>query len=414
MTPPKMTEEQRSRPLPGHSAEAETDVLRFHGSPKATLGIEIEMPVLDREGFELAPGAPRILKACQEEDVPGFTSELMQSMLEVRTDICENVREAEHQLKDRLRRARTLADSFGYKLALFGTHPFHRINASAITNDPRYERVVNRLGWITYHRVAFGLHIHVGVSGGDRAIQLMNVLVQYVPHLLGLSANSPFWQGVDTGLNSSRAVLYGLVAHSGIPMHMEQWKDFRSYFNVMRDCEAIRTVKGIKWDIRPRPDLGTLEFRICDTPSTLAEVLSIAALTRSLVIQADRLLTEHPRATSSDPRREWITVENRYLTARHGLDAVYIATPSGKRRVLRQELDDRIKKILPVAEESGDDRYLKRLLPISDWSNGANKQRRIYRDAGGWQALAEAFARSLEEELRKKSPSPNGIRAATG
>ncbi len=403
-----------SNDQPAKRPTTQNDPLRFMGSPRPTLGIEVEIAVLDQETYELAPGAPRILKACDEEKVPGFTSELMQSMLEVRTDVCESVNEAESQLFDRVRRARNLAQSLGYHLAFFGTHPFHRINASAVTNDPRYQQIVNRLGWITYHRVAFGLHVHIGVSSGDRAIQLMNVLVQYVPHLLALSANSPFWQGVDTGLYSSRAVLYGLVAHSGIPPHMEAWRDFRSYFNVMRDCKAIKTLKGVKWDIRPRPDLGTLEFRICDTPSTLAEVMSIAALTRSLVIQADRLLTEHPRATSSDHRRGWITAENRHLAARYGLDAAYVATPTGKRRGLRQELAERIDKLMPIARESGEERFLQRLQPIDARITGAVKQRRMYRDQGSWQALAEAFSHALDDELRVKSQGAHGIRARAG
>ena len=414
MISPKRPDIPRGASEPVRAESAEADALKFCSSPRATLGVEIELAVLDHDSYELVPGAPRILQACEEEGVPGFTSELMQSMLEVRTDVCENTREAEQQLVERIAKASTLAESYGYHLALFGTHPFHRINASAITNDPRYQQVVNRLGWITYHRVAFGLHVHIGVSSGDRAIKLMNVLVQYVAHLLALSANSPFWQGVDTGLASSRAVLYGLVAHSGIPPHMELWRDFRSYFNTMRECKALRTLKGVKWDIRPRPDLGTLEFRICDTPSTLAEALSIAAFTRNLVIQADRLLAEHPQATSSDQRREWITVENRYLAARQGLDAAYIATPTGKRRALRKEIEERIEKLLPIAREAGEEHYLARLKPVDDWENGAVKQRRVYREAGGWQGLAQAFTASLEAETRAHLAKKRGHRAPAG
>src|SRR4030095_3461150 len=208
--------QQPSEPDKTAATESTEEVdLTFRPSPETTLGIEIEMPVLDKEDFHLVPGAPRILEACREEGLEGVSAELMQSMLEVRTGVCHTVKEAREQIVATITRARNIAGSLGYDLALFGTHPFQRINASALTEDPRYARIANKLGWITYHRVAFGLHVHIGVGGGGggEAISLMNILSQYLPHLLAVSANSPFWQGVDTGFASTRAVLYGLVAH---------------------------------------------------------------------------------------------------------------------------------------------------------------------------------------------------------
>src|SRR5439155_23858810 len=144
--------------------------------------------------------AVRILQLCNEEKVDGVAAELMQSMLEVKTGVCKNVGEAREQLLSRLRKVRIFANSLGYELALGGTHPFHRSNASAVFPAERYERIMERLAWLTYQRVVFGLHVHVGVPDGDLALAASSQLVKYLPHLLAVSANSHFWQGVDTGL----------------------------------------------------------------------------------------------------------------------------------------------------------------------------------------------------------------------
>jgi carboxylate-amine ligase len=380
------------------------DDLTFNGSAETTIGVEIEFPVLDKEDAHLVPGAPRILEACREEGVEGVAAELMQSMLEVRTGICSNVKQARDEILSNVLRVRNIAGSLGYDLALFGTHPFQRINASALTEDARYARIANKLGWITYHRVAFGLHVHVGVSDGDEAMGLMNILVQYLPHLLALSANSPFWQGVDTGLASSRAVLYGLVAHSGVPIQFERWRDFREYCQLMRDCDALKSFKGIKWDIRPRPDLGTLEFRICDAPASIEVAMALVALVRTLVIATKRLLAENPEAQRSDRRREWLNAESRWLAARYGLEAIYIRTPTGKRRALRQELAELIERLMPVARESGDHVHLMRLGPIDAFVTGAERQRQLFRERGDWQSLIHQALASLDAELKPKTP----------
>ncbi|HVP73998.1 MAG TPA: YbdK family carboxylate-amine ligase [Phycisphaerales bacterium] len=392
--------------------------LIFKSSPGQSIGVELELPILDKEDGQLVPGAPRILDACAHDGVEGLGAELMQSMLEVRTGVCSDVTQARQQIIARLARARNIAGSLGYDLALFGTHPFQRINASAVTEDPRYARIVNRLGWITYHRVAFGLHVHIGVSSGDQAVGLMNILVQYLPHLLALSANSPFWQGVDTGLASSRAVLYGLVAHSGVPPQFQNWRDFRTYCQVMRDCNALQSFKGIKWDIRPRPDLGTIEFRICDAPASLDVAMALSAIIRSLVISTRRLMAENPDAQRSDRRREWINTESRWLAARYGLAATYIRTVKGKRRALGTELAELVERLMPVARESGDHAHIMRILPIEKFETGAERQRALYREKGGWQALIrdsiDRLAAGLKSAHDVPSNRPATATAATG
>src|SRR5262249_45563356 len=192
-----------------------------------------------------APGSVPILKACATDSIQGVSAELMQSMLELKTGVCQNVAEARDQLVPNLRRLNNIARSLGYDLAFSGTHPFHRTTGSVVYPSERYERIMDRLAWLTYQRVVFGLHVHVGVPSGDLAIGVINMLVQYLPHLLALSANSSFWNGIDTGLASARAALYGLLPHSGVPRYFGNWKEFRSYCQTMKDCKTIESFKDI-------------------------------------------------------------------------------------------------------------------------------------------------------------------------
>jgi carboxylate-amine ligase len=238
--------------------------------------------------------------------------------------------------------------------------------------DERYERILDRLAWLTYQRVMFGLHVHVGMPSGDMAIGVINLLMQYIPHLVALSASSPFWQGVDTGLASSRTALYRLLPHSGLPPYFTNWRDFRGYCKVMMKCQTISSFKDIYWDIRPRPDLGTIEFRVCDVPQTITQTLRLVALIHCLSIFGLRLLTEDPRARRGDIRRHWIAVENKWLATRYGLGATYIRTPSGKQRTLAHDLAELIERLLPIAREVGDEPYLAGLKPVDQIETGAD------------------------------------------
>jgi carboxylate-amine ligase len=378
---------------------AKPDDLTFRGSAQPTIGVELELQILDRETGDLAPGAVRILKLSEEQKVEGVAAELMQSMVEVKTGVCADVAEARDQLLPRLRQVRIIASSLGYELAMGGTHPFHRSAASAVFPAERYERIMERLAWLTYQRVVFGLHVHVGVPDGDLALGVISMAMKHLPHLLALSANSPFWQGVDTGLASGRAALYGLLPHSGIPPHFSKWKDFRTYCQIMRDCKAIASLKDIYWDVRPRPDFGTIEFRICDMPASLSLTWAIVALTRALVIDAVRLLREKPALRRGDLRRHWIAGENKWLATRYGLGALYIRTPAGKRRPLRKDLAELIAKLTPVAESAGDATFLAQLKHLDSFETGSDELRALFRQTGDWKGLTDAMARRFSAEV---------------
>src|SRR5262245_56695339 len=380
------------------------DEMHFRPCLEPTLGVEIELQILDRDTGDLKPGAVPIITVCEEEKIDGVAAELMQSMIEVKTGVCKTVDEAREQLFERIRRVRNIASSLGYELAMGSTHPFHRTTASTVYPDQRYERIRDRLAWLTYQRVMFGLHVHVGIPSGDLAIGAINLLMQYVPHLIAMSASSPFWQGVDTGLSSSRVALYRLLPHAGLPLHFNNWKEFRNYCGVMKDCDTISSFKDMYWDIRPRPDFGTIEFRICDIPMTITETLRLVAFIRALTVSGLRLLQDHPRLRRGDIKRHWIAVENKWLATRYGLQALYIRTPTGKRRLLAKDLTDLITRLLPIAQEFGDDKYLAALQPVDKIETGADRQRRYYREAGNWKGLTDFMVKQLLQDLEHARP----------
>ena len=383
---------------PGSRASVRLDPgaeLTFRPTPGPSLGVELELLVLDPRTRDLAPGSVRILEACAAESVPGVTAELMQSMIEVKTGVCRDVAEVRGQLVPSLWRMHEIARSLGYGLALAGTHPFHQ----------------------TSNSVVFGLHVHVGVPSGDEALGVMTLLTPYLPHLLALSANSPYWHSADTGLASSRAALYNLLPHAGLPPYFGDWQEFRNYCRVMQDCKVMRSFKDVYWDIRPRPDFGTVEFRICDAPATLAATLGLVALTRCLVIWALRVLAEQPQRRRRDRRHNWIGVENKWLATRYGLEAPYIRTPGGKRRPLAEDVAALIERLLPIARETGDEPFLAPFRPIDRFKTGSEFQRQFYRQSGSWEALMDHLAHRLTGELEAVGPSMPvipGSRAPSG
>jgi len=399
----------------GHGLETSPfEDLTFRPSPANSVGVEIELQIVDRETGDLAPGSVRILHACEEEGIEGVTAELMQSMIEIKTGVCRDVSEARDQLVPLLRRVANISGSLGYDLAPGGTHPFSRGSTSALFPADRYQRVKDRMAGLTYQLVTYGLHVHVGMPGGDVAMGAINTLVQYLPHLLATSANSPFWQGTDTGLASCRAALFQLAPHSGMPHYFANWKDFSTYCQVMHGCGAIAATKDIHWDIRPRPQTGTIEYRICDVPPTLSTILGLTALMRCLAVAAQRLMEDRPRLRRGDPRRYWVAVENKWLAGRYGLRARCIRSPGRKSQVLSDDLARLLERLRPVAEELGEDRHLAYLQPVVELESGADRQRRLYRESGQWEPviadMKERWAQDLEtiEAAMNRAPVTTG------
>lgn len=399
----RVSGQKRSR---NTTKEDRLEDLKFNSSPEPTVGVELELQIIDRETRDLGPGAMRLLQACEEEQIPGVTAELLQSMVEIKSEVCRDVNQLQAELGPQLLRLRTLANSIGYDLAMGGTHPFNRPETNAIFPKERYQRVHARMAWMASQIVVFGLHVHVGVPSGDMAVRLINKLVQYVPHLLALSANSPFWRGVDTGMASVRASLFRLAPHVSLPHHFPNWKEFTRYVEVMRRCGAVHNTKDVYWDIRPRPAQGTIEFRICDMPASFGHVLAITSIIRNMVIGTQRMLQEKEDQQMEDLHSYWIAAENKWLAARFGLEAQCIRTPRSKLHSLADDIKRLLGLVRPIAKESGEEAFLDPILPMAEFETGSERQRRVYRESGNWSAVVEdmkdRWAKELELTVKRE------------
>lgn len=375
------------------------DDLEFHGSTTTTLGVELELQIIDPPTAELVPGATRILDACRDEGIAGVDGEFLLSMIEVKTGVCASVAEVRAALVPLLRRVHNIAGSLGYDLAVGGTHPFGRPCTTAISPDERYQRIRKRQGWLAYQEAVFGLHVHVGVPDAERAIGLINLLVPYLPHLAALSANSPFWQGVDTGFALSRLVLFRPSPLCGIPLHCPDWGSFCEHYRTMREGGALENVSDLYWDIRPRHDLGTIEVRVFDAPASLAVLLGLTALTQCLVQDGLRLLQQRPELGHGDRRGFWLAAENRARAARYGLRAECVRRAGRGRRPLSDDSADLLDRLQPTAEAAGVADFLAVFRPLHAFQTGADIQRRVSHERAGWLPVVEEMKSLWTREL---------------
>jgi carboxylate-amine ligase len=378
----------------------------FHGSPDTTLGVELELQILDPETGDLVPGALRILDACAEEGIDGVSGEFLLSMLEVKTGVCADVAAVCQDMVSQLSRVHHIARSLGYDLAVGSTHPFSR-TATAIFPDERYRRILNRQGWLAKYEAIFGMHVHVGVPDGERAIGLINLLTPYLPHLLALAANSPFWQGVDTDFASVRTVLFRPSPHTGIPQCSSGWQDFCAYCDVLHEGGVLENTKDLYWDIRPQPLLGTLEFRIFDTPVSLLCLLGLTALTRSLVAAGLEWLEDDPECGRGDPREFWLARENRWLASRYGLQAECTRSPGSGRKTLAEDVALLLERVMPVADDLGEARFLEVFQPVDRFETGAARRRRLYRQTGDWRVVLDDMRQGIFGEISEEIVSPS-------
>src|SRR3989442_169449 len=211
--------------------------------------------------------------------------------------------------------------ALGAALMCSGTHPFSHWVRQAISPDPRYRTLVERMQWPARQLQIFGVHVHVGVRSAEKAVAISNALCAYIPHFLALSASSPFWLGQDTGLASSRAKIFELLPTAVLPYQLSRWSEFEEFMTTLVAARAIDTIREVWWDIRPHPDFGTVELRIFDGLPTLSEVAAIAALSQSLVEWMDSLAD---RGFALPHPRQWVVRENKWRAARYGVDAEII------------------------------------------------------------------------------------------
>ncbi|HEX3316813.1 MAG TPA: carboxylate-amine ligase [Solirubrobacteraceae bacterium] len=346
---------------------------KFTG-PRYTIGIEEELMILDAETLELANAIEAML---EDPGVDGgeIKPELHESVLEVATDPCRDTAEAAEQLRGLRAAVREKAAARGFTIGSAGTHPFAMWEDQRIVARPRYRDLISALRFVARQEVIFGMHVHVGVEGADRAIHVANGMRVHVPVMLALSANSPFWRADSTGLASTRTPIFRAFPRVGIPPRYDSWDDYAERIDFMVDCGVIEDYTYLWYDVRPHPNFGTVEVRVMDGQTRVEHTLGLAALVQCLVKE----LCEHYDSgdgLSSYPYE--MLDENKWIAARHGLEGELIDLPEQDRVGVKQLARRLLDRMREHAQDLGSDHELAALDDIVRRGNGASRQLVVY------------------------------------
>ena len=324
--------------------------IRFESSAEPTLGIEIELALVDLETGALSSSAQQILRALPPGDDAKVKPELMQCYLEINTGVAHTVAEAGADLRMRLATVEAIADDLGVGLYWTGTHPFSIWQDQVVTPKERYQGLLDLLQDIGRQLVTFGLHVHVGVDSGDKAIMICERLMRHLPLLLALSANSPWWNDRRTGLLSHRSKIMGDLPTAGLPPIMRNWSEYVWLVTHLEETDFIQSIRDIWWVVRPHHNFGTVEVRVCDMPGRLEDVLAIAALIQSLVCT---LSDEIDGGAYQHDCHPMLVRQNLWRAERMGLEAKLIDALTHEAQPVRDAIRTLVRDVKPKAEQLG-------------------------------------------------------------
>jgi glutamate---cysteine ligase / carboxylate-amine ligase len=373
--------------------------IEFNASRGATLGVEWELQLVDSETKRLRQDARQVLAALprlsRARENPKIRHEMMESTVEVVTGVCHTVEEARADLAATIAELRGAAEPRGIALACTGTHPLSDWRDAVMSPIERYAELVERMQWPMRRVQTFGVHVHVGVRSADKAIPIVNALSAYLPHFLALTASSPYWTGHDTGLASSRAIIFGALPTAGPPHLLAGWAEFEDYMDTLLRAGTIHSIKEVWWDIRPHPDFGTVEIRMFDGIPTLREVGMVVALCQSLVSLFDHQLD---RGYTLPIPAAWVVRDNKWRATRYGLDAIVITDGEGATAPLRDELFELVRELEPMADRLGCAEDLKVLSDVLNEGAPYERQRAIVAEGGTLEDVVTAGVMELRED----------------
>jgi carboxylate-amine ligase len=349
--------------------------LKFNKSPAPTIGVELELQILDAETLELKSLGHEILKMVPDSKTERIKPEFIQSMVEINTGICSSVAEVEKDLKETYTMLNEITESSGAVLYAASLHPFSKIKDQVVADHPRYKRIMNELQIVGRRFISQGLHVHIGVDDEEKVIQVNNNMRIYLPILLALTTSSPFFEGADTGLMSYRSKLFESLPLAGMPDYLDDWEEFNVLVNLLNKSGIIESVKDIWWDVRPHPDFGTVEVRICDLPCSMRDILAITALIQALVLALAEQF-ENPEPHSQ------ILRSNKWQATRYGLEGFYVDPFFARKYSLREAAINLCRHVRPIAEELKSIDYLDEIPVILEHQTGAHLQKNCYQENG--------------------------------
>lgn len=373
----------------------------FARSTRSSVGLEWEVALVDADSGDLRQAADTILAAvsgADGEENPSIKQELLLNTVEVSSGVRRTVAEAADDLRVALDRVQELATPLRIDLMGGGTHPFAAWDRQKVTDKKRYATLIERTQWWGRQMLIYGVHVHVGVEDRDKVLPLSRAMTTVLPHLQSLSASSPFWGGKDTGYASNRALLFQQLPTAGLPFGFDTWLQLEQYVGDMLHTGVIDAFDEIRWDIRPSPRFGTLEMRVADGATNLLEVAAISALTHCFVEHFSRLLDRGETLPTMPP---WFVQENKWRSARYGMDAIIITDAAGEEELVTDAVSRWLAVLAPVADDLGCARQLDDVRVILRRGASYQRQRTAAHRAGG---ELEAVVRSLVAEMRAGRP----------
>ncbi len=357
--------------------------VEFNASERASLGIEVETAIVNVSDGALACAAPEVLAILGQGhpggEHPKVKPELYQCTLEIITGICQTVAEARADLQASMDEVRTVLEPLGLDIISAGVHPFTPWEELERSAGERYAGIIDRLQWTGRRLTTHGIHYHVGIRSAEKAIAITNAMATYLPMLLALSVSSPFHNGNDTGLASVRTKIFESLPTTGLPPRLEDWNEFERFMEAMISAGTISTIREVWWDIRPHPNFGTIELRMCDAMPTLTEICALAALSQCLVQYLDDLIDSGQQL----PRNQvWMLRDNKWRAARFGLNADLVVNSAGTVRPVVEIIEDTLEQLQPTARALQCEAELADVHRILAGRPSADRQRSVFEETG--------------------------------
>jgi carboxylate-amine ligase len=349
--------------------------------PSFTIGIEEEYQTVDPVTRDLRSHIhAEIIEKGKMMLQERVKAEMHQSVVEVGTNVCPNIKAAKEEVKKLRRDMVMLARENGLRLASAATHPFADWRAQEIYPDQRYHAMVEDMQLVARANLIFGLHVHIGVEDRETAIHLMNAARYFLPHLLALSTNSPFWLGMKTGLKSYRCKVFDKFPRTNIPDYFPSWGEYERFVNLLIKTNCIDNGKKIWWDIRPHPFFSTLEFRVCDIPLRMEETIALAALMQATLVKLYKL---HAQNQGFRLYRRALIMENKWRAARYGIDGKIIDFGKQEEVPVRDLIEEYLLFVDDVLDELGSREEVNYIREMMKMGTGADRQLRVYEESGG-------------------------------
>jgi carboxylate-amine ligase len=367
---------------------SESPSIVFNNSTPFTLGVELEFQLLDPDTLNLTPAAPGLLRMVPAAGQERIKQEFIQSMIEINTEICATVDDAAAGLSEISLLTEKLARQNNCLLYAASLHPFAKSSEQRITDDARYKRILGDLQLIGRRFITQGLHVHVGMADGDTAIKVCDEIRLYLPIFLALTTSSPFYEGQDTGLCSYRAKLFEALPLAGIPEAFGSWTRYHEIVVMLMQTEIIKQVRDIWWDVRPHPDFGTVEIRICDLPSRFDEIMALVALIQATVVTLSR-------GQSHRPLNMQVLRSNKWQAARYGLKGQFVDPVAGHRGSLAEATDHLLNMTARAAEKLDSTAYLGPIKRIVHEGTSTDHQRRIFNGTNTFTSIIETMLREF-------------------